>query len=194
MKLENIKEGAARYGMAALIAGAALFGAVGTAQTAYAATATTDCYITADDSKIVASAPTRIDVTVNADGTFNTPSPDAVKLTNGSIFGIHVADMTATEEGGFNLVEKSAFASTAEDDAIWMSLQPGSGTAVELGSAMTALPLTGTDWNLAKADASGTADEIGLTSEGAIANVTKDLSTSQQFASVNWTFEAGTNA
>ena len=152
--------------------------------------AQTGVYLQADDGKLVASVPTQIDVKVNGDGSFITPSADATKIQNGSIFGIHVANIQTTAMNDFTLVDDAAGA--LEDDAIEFNVTPDSGAAVSLADTTSGLDLSGTDWNLDKMG--GDHDAISLTTDGAINNITKDLSASQQFAQINWTFAAGPNA
>lgn len=156
---------------------------------AQAAEATTGIYLQADDAKIIASAPTRIDVAVNGDGSFVTPSADSLLIENGSVFAIHVSDMKATALNDFNFVTESEAASAASENNIWMTVQPGSGAASELADAQSGLALTDSAWAMTKAGSAG--DSVALTTEGGISNITKDLAASQQFGQIDWTFAAG---
>jgi hypothetical protein len=164
--------------------------------------AKTKVYIVADDTKILASAPSEIHVKINGDGTFITPDATAAKIVNKSIFGIRVSKITVSESNSFNIVNSSAQSSTT--DAINMTITPNSGTPIDLsdykngGKSITDT----TDWDIQKASAVTTGtdgtqtatDEIALTYAGSIANVTKDMGQEHEFAEISWTFAAGTIA
>lgn len=156
---------------------------------AHAAEATTGIYLQADDAKLIASAPTRIDVAVNGDGSFVTPSADSLLIENGSVFAIHVSDMKATALNDFNFVTQGEADSAASENNIWMTVQPGSGSASELADAQSGLALTDDAWAMTKVGSAG--DSVALTTEGGISNVTKELASSQQFGQIDWTFAAG---
>lgn len=197
MKLENvIPQGAARYAAGALLAASLLAGvAFAPATQAFAADtvdgqASTGVYLQADSTKLVASVPTQINVQVNGDGSFITPSSSATKIQNGSIFGIHVSKIQTTAMNDFNLVADAS--SADENNAIEFNVTPDSGTPVTLADTTSGLSTSGSDWNMDKQG--GSHDSIALTTDGSIKNVTKDLSSSQQFAQISWTFAAGNNA
>lgn len=194
MTFDTVKKSGARYAAAALIAAGLIAGAVAP-QAAFAAdavdgTASTAVYLQADDSKIVASAPTEIHAQVNADGSFVTPDASATQLENGSIFTIHVDKVSATAQGGFSLVADAA--SATADDAVDFQFQPGDGAAIEIADYLGGKDVAGSDWDMTKAGTAGAT--IDLTTEGHINNVTKDLGSEHQFATVAWTFGAGANA
>lgn len=195
MKLENvIPTGAARFAAGAAIAAALVAGVCAApAAQAFAADAVngqaqTGVYLQADNTKLIASVPTQINVQVNGDGSFITPSASATEIQNGSIFGIHVSKIQTTAMNDFALVDDAS--SADENDAIEFNVTPDSGTAITLANTVSGLSNLGLDWNMDKKD--GSHDSIALTTDGAINNVTKDLGSSQQFAQINWTFAAGT--
>lgn len=200
MAFQNIKQRASRYVMAGVIAGSLAlatmpgmaFAAANTVagETVNTGTDTTKVYLEADDGTLSVSAPTEIHVMVKADGSFITPSAASTQIKNASIFGVHVDKITAAAENGFALVTDAA--TTSSNDAVQYSVQPNSGTAVQIADYVGGNEVAGSDWDMTKAGTEG--DHLDLTTAGAINNVTKDLNADQQFATLTWTFQAGANA
>lgn len=195
--VSSIKQGAARYAAAGLIAAGLMLGAAAPAFALEASstpgamsdgssnTATTDVYLQANSDKLIVAAPTQINMVVQADGTLTGPSAAATQLVNGSVFGVHVKNIKATAENGFALEQTAA-----ANDSVSMNITPGSGTAVNLASCLDGgKTIAGSDWNLAKKDTPGAT--INLTTGGTMSHITKDLSANQQFGTINWTFAAG---
>lgn len=188
---QSIKQGAARYAAAALIAAGLMLGAAPTFALAspevgsIGTIASTDVYLQADSNKLIVSAPTQINMIVQADGTMTGPSPAATQIKNGSAFGVHVVNIKATAKGGFAL-EQTAAAS----DSVSMTITPGAGTAVNLASCLNGgKTVANSDWDLTKVGTDGST--IDLATKGTLSNITKDLSYNQQFGTINWTFAAG---
>lgn len=185
--MENTKRVSAANRVAALlVAGAiALSGTaiIGSATQADASTADTAVYVVADNDKIIASAPTRIDVAVNPDGTFECPDAASTLLENGSAFGIHVSEIGYAAEDGWNYAENA----TGADNEIGFYVQPGAGEDVYV--ADDAKTISSGDWNMAKDGDEGST--IGLECAGEIRNVTKDLASAQHVGTINWAFAAG---
>lgn len=192
--VSSIKQGAARYAVAGLIAGGLMLGAAPTFALAspevpeldlIGSHASTNVYLQANSNKLIVSAPTKINMIVQADGTMTGPSAAATQIKNGSAFGIHVSKIQTTAKNGF------ALESTAKaDDSASVTITPGAGTAVNLADTLSGKAITsGTDWNMAKVGATGA--DINLATVGKLSNITKDLAASQQFAQIDWTFAAG---
>lgn len=195
--VSSIKQGAARYAAAGLIAAGLMLGAAapafaleasstaGTMSDGSSNTATTDVYLQANSDKLIVAAPTQINMVVQADGTLTGPSAAATQLVNGSVFGVHVKNIKATAENGFALEQTAA-----ANDSVSMNITPGNGTAVNLASCLDGgKTIAGSDWNLTKKDTPGAT--INLTTGGTMSNITKDLSANQQFGTIDWTFAAG---
>lgn len=193
----SIKQGAARYAVAGLIAGGLMLGAAapafaldassvaGTMSNGTGNTASTDVYLQADTDKLIVAAPTQINMIVQADGTLTGPSAAATQLQNGSAFGVHVKNIKATAKNGFALEQTAA-----ANDSVSMNITPGSGTAVNLASCLDGgKTIAGSDWNLTKKGTDGAA--IDLATGGTMSNITKDLAANQQFGTIDWTFAAG---
>lgn len=145
--------------------------------------ASSAAFLMADSSKIVASVPTRIDFAVNGDGTLIGPSAEALKIKNESVFGIRVAKLKAEASNGFTFVADAS--KTGTDNAVELNIAPAGGTVVKASEITSALGNSDPAWSL---DRGGSVNvEMG----GAVANVTNDLSASQQFATINWTFAPG---
>ena len=195
----SIKQGAARYAVAGLIAGGLMLGAAvpafaldassvaGTMSNGTGNTASTDVYLQADTDKLIVAAPTQINMIVQADGTLTGPSAAATQLQNGSAFGVHVKNIKATAKNGFALEQTAA-----ANDSVSMTITPRTdkATAVNLASCLDGgLNVSDGNWTLTK---KGTeADTIHLFTGGTLSNITKDLSANQQFGTIDWTFAPG---
>lgn len=185
-----------RTAAAALLGTALIAGAVfaGVPDYAYANTqtvggkASTDVYLATDDSKIIASVPTQINMAVSADGALTGPNAETTQIINGSIFGIHVSNIAVAEENNFSIVSDTS--SATANDSLQVALTPNKGTTLQFAELISGKEITTTDWNLAKKDATGST--INLSTSGSLVNITKDLSTSQKFATISWTFAPGT--
>lgn len=200
MTWESVKNRASRYVIGAVIAGSLAIAAVpGMAfagegsvknQDVTGNTATTATYLQADSDSLNVSAPSEIHVKVKADGSFITPKVEATQIQNKSTFGIHVSKLTSATANSFTFAADASKATT--DNAVQYSIQPGSGTAVQISDCTKGKALTTTDWNMTKTGDTGA--NLNLTTAGAINNITKDLANDQQFATLTWTFAPGSNA
>ena len=195
--VSSIKQGAARYAAAGLIAAGLMMGAAapafalspsttaGSLSDGSGNTASTAVYLQADTDKLIVKAPTKINMIVQADGTLTGPSAAATQLENGSTFGVHVKNIKATAKNSFAL-EQTAKA----NDSVSLNITPGAGTAVNAANCLnTGLNVTTSDWNLNKKGTAG--NTIDLATGGTLSNITKDLAANQQFAQIDWTFAAG---
>lgn len=139
--------------------------------------ATTSINIKADAKKIVASAPTQIALSVDGVGNIIAPEASSVRLENGSIYGIHVSNITAEERNGFNL--------DTGNDLVNLNIKPNNGAVVNMGDCLNGKTITTSDWNMTKDS------DIQLTITGTASNITKDLSQAAEFGSISWTFTPG---
>lgn len=149
--------------------------------------ASTAVYLTADSSKIIASVPTQVNFLVNGDGTLIAPSDDALAVQNGSVFGIRVAQLRTETNNNFVYCDNAK--TTPKENGVELNIAPKGGTAIGAATATGGVKLTDAAWSMDRTG--GTKSSVGVTMTGAVANVTKDLSQNQQFATVNWTFAAG---
>jgi hypothetical protein len=145
--------------------------------------ADTKMYLQADGSKLIVSVPTQVHVKVTGDGSFITPTADAAAIKNGSIFRIHLADVTASSVGSFSF-------DPDDENGISYTLTPS------LASASAISDINGKSiaqgWNIAKKDdSSDVFGSLGVQHSGSINNVTIDLGADQQFGTLNWVFSAG---
>lgn len=200
--ISSIKQGAARYAAAGLIAAGLMMGAA--AAPAFAATnaypdvdngtmpttatgntVSTAVYLQADSDKLLVKAPTQINMLVQADGTLTGPSADATTIENGSVFGIHVSNIKTEGVSGFALDNQ-----TSKSGNVDLNITPNGKTAVNAGSCLSGKAITaGTDWNMAKTGTDGATIKLGTS--GSVSNITTDLAKGQQFGTINWTFAAG---
>lgn len=150
--------------------------------------ATTSIYLKADNTKIVASAPTRIDVAVAGDGSFTTPSAASTLISNGSIFSIRVSNIEVSMSDPFQAVAGTDFETTKLPGAIKFAITPGSGNSFDFANAAKpgGVAVNDSSWNM---PVNG---NLALSTAGALKNNTADISASKQFADIRWTFAAGT--
>ena len=125
--------------------------------------------------------PTVIPFAAKADGTLVGPSAEATKITNKSVFPIHVTGMSASTEGtNWKLV---ADASKSGD---------ANALSFELNGVSAAHPInlsTNTSWDMGYAGSA--TDSVAVASTGKVANVNLNLSSAQKAATVTWTLAAG---
>ncbi len=145
--------------------------------------ASSKVFLMADTAKIVASVPTQINFMVNGDGTLVAPSQDALAIQNKSVFGIRVDTLKATPMNDFQFVADAS--NTGAENAVQLDIAPKDGTVTKAAYATANYPLKDPAWSI---DRNGS---VSVTMSGAVANVTKDLSSNQQFATINWSFAAG---
>lgn len=178
--------------LACVLATAAALAALPSPASAAGTEASTNVYLEADSTKLVVSAPTRLDFAVLGDGTFACPTASAVQLQNGSVFAVRLSGISIEAKGGFSLVDQEAFPTTSQNDALYYTLALGSGSARQAAACLGGLPITTPDGNLTKEGTPGAS--IGVATAGAIKNVTKDLAQAHEHSQITWTFEAGSNA
>lgn len=125
--------------------------------------------------------PTVIPFAAKADGTLVGPSAEATKITNKSVFPIHVTGMSASTEGtNWKLVADASKSSDAN------------ALSFELNGVSAAHPdnLSGkASWDMGYAGSA--TDSVAVASTGRVANVNLNLSSAQKAATVTWTLAAG---
>lgn len=132
------------------------------------------------DDQLAFSVPTQIAFAAKADGTLVGPSKEATKITNKSVFGIHVTNMAVAEQSPWKLVGDAS--ASAETNAFSISLNNvAAASSVDLSD--------NTAWNMTYAGSAG--DSVELESAGKIANVDVDLASAQKVATITWTLAAG---
>ncbi len=145
--------------------------------------------IAAGNDQLNVAVPAKVVVAVKGDGTLLAPAASSVKIENNSVMGVHVSEIEAQAQSGFNLMQTSAVAGAASSTAnnVGLTVQPGSGTAIELADyATSTAPATAADWSVAQQK------DIELTLAGSMSNIDKSLSdTAIDMLSVTWTVAAG---
>lgn len=136
------------------------------------------------NTQITWTVPTEIPFAAQADGTLVGPSADALKITNGSVFPIHVTNVAAMQASPFNLVTDVSQGSDA--NAVSFTMKTGS-TTVDAATGMDTSKIA--DYNMGYAK-SGT-DTIALETAGKLARANVDLTTAQQAATVTFTAAPG---
>lgn len=134
------------------------------------------------EDQLAFTVPTEIPFAAKADGTLVGPTANKTQIVNKSVFPIHVTSMDVSNgTTDWKLVTE---ASSKATDANQLSFK------LNGISAATHADLTeDVRWNMGY---SGSATgSIDISSEGKVANVTKDLSTAQKAATITWTLAAG---
>ena len=172
--------------------GLALATTLGAAAPALAATSgTTQVTLEASDDQLEVTVPTTIPMVVNADGTLTGPSEEALRIVNGSNFGIHVETVTAAAESPFTLVADASVADEA--NAVDMQVTAGTDT-IDLAGAASGTATTGANWDMTYASDDAETDQVQLSVAGDAANLEQDISSAQKVATITWAIEAGANA
>ena len=176
----NIKSGAAK-GLMAAVALATVIGAPASAMAAEGPTTkSTPVTLVGDSSNLTVTVPTVIPFVMTADGVL-TSSADAMKIVNGSNFGINVSDVAVEAQDPFTIVADASVSDA--DNAV--DFQFG----VEDAKIDAATPsVKAGKYNMGPA---GAANALTIVAEGNAKNVKADLSDAQQVASITWTFAAG---
>lgn len=178
----TLKTKAVCAGMAIMLGASAIAPVAAMAADTTDGTATTQAYIKADSSKVLASAPTEIHLAVDSDGTLIVPDAASTTLENKSTYAIHVSDITSKELNSFNL--------DTGNDLVSLDVQANAtGDAVNMGDCLSGKAVSGTQWNMSKK--SGATSTIPLTLSGSMSNITKDLAQEANFGSISWTFAPG---
>jgi hypothetical protein len=199
--------GAKKQAVAALLSAAAVAATAAAPTMALASTsatmgavtgssADTKLYLVSDDSKITVQAPTEVHVAVQADGTLITPTN--ATITNTSIYAVHVDALKVASQGTFAMKEGAAGTNTENLVTMTVATDKGSSSAHALASyvneSAVAFDSSDADWDMTKADAASTNDTLALTFAGSIKNITANLGTEAQFATLTWVFAAGANS
>ena len=175
--------------LAAVACGLALVGTVAAPVAALADTTTngttgsTRVEVVATDAgnQITFSVPTVIPFHASADGTLEGPSADSTKITNLSVFPIHVTNMAVAAEHDWNLVP-DANQSSADNSLSFNVHGVTAAASTDLASDI--------NWNMSHKD-DGAKASIALATSGAVSHVKKDISTSTKIATITWTLAAG---
>ena len=140
--------------------------------------------------KIDFMAPTKINLTINEDGTFNVPTADTTYIQNKSIIDLYVLDVTvANTEGTGELlthgqVQWKSGSEPTDKNSFWVQMTPTNGsetkpdTAYELGSAglkTLYTPTTAECWKLNQASAGQEGGKVTMTLSGQLINLTDGL-------------------
>ena len=148
---------------------------------------TTTVTLTAADTQMKFTVPTVIAFAANADGSLQGPSADSVKITNQSVYPIHVTKVSAAEQAPFNLV--SDVSGGTDANAVSFTMKTGA-TTVDAAAGKDTSAVA--DFDLGYAG-SGT-DSISFETAGKLARANADLSKAQQIATVSWTLAPGVAA
>jgi hypothetical protein len=144
-------------------------------------TASTLVYLQADDSKIIASVPTKVALGVKGDGEFIPPT-SGFTVENGSQFGIYVSNV--------KLALTDSFTSDSKNK-VTLNLTPGSASsATQLTVGDSGNTTSGSVWNISKKNGE-TNGSLTITPSGKLENISSDLSSETQFGTLTWTFKAG---
>ena len=176
------------------IAAPALLGAVpafaeGTTTIENADSGTTKVTVETSNEYLAFSVPTIIPFVAQADGELIGPSASATKITNLSVFGIHVTKATVDFDSSWTGVA-DASRSTAEDA---ISFQFGA----EGTELLDAYDAGDDDVSASKSYNMGYAgsdsDSIAIETEGCISQVTNNLvaGVADEVATITWTISAG---
>lgn len=148
---------------------------------------TTKVTLTATDSQMKFTVPTVIAFAANADGSLQAPSAASVKITNQSVYPIHVTKVSAAEQAPFNLV--SDVTKGADANAVSFTMKTGT-TTVDAAAGKDTAAIA--DFDLGYAGSGK--DSISFETAGKLARANADLSKAQQIATVSWTLAPGAAA
>ncbi len=139
--------------------------------------------------------PSSINYVVNADGSLIGPSGDITFFGNSSSFPIHVSSVKTSALNDWSFVEDISTVGSATN-CVELNLGPdATGTQVNsLNVAEFESKVAGTD-NIpsekAAAWSMGVNGKVGLASQGSVANVSQDITSSTRFGTVQWFVRAG---
>ena len=185
-KKGKLVAGVAAMSLAACCMAAPAF-AAGNASETTGTSNTTKVTLTATDSQMKFTVPTVIAFAANADGSLQGPSADTVKITNQSVYPIHVTNVAASGNAPFKLV--SDVAAGTDANAVSFTMKTGSTTVDAAAGKNTA---AAADFNLGYAGSDK--DSISFETAGKLARANADLSKAQQIATVSWTLAPGAAA
>jgi hypothetical protein len=134
-------------------------------------TATSNVYLFADQSKLTASVPTNIYIMVNSGGSLTCPT---VTLKNTSLFSIKVSSITGTLKNSYSFT-------SGANDLLTLTLTPATGSAITLTAAAQTPTTT---WTIANSGSNA------VTLSGTLANITKNLGSASNAATISWVFAA----
>lgn len=142
----------------------------------------------ASDTQLAFKVPTIIPFSAMADGELVGPSADATRITNLSVFGIHVTGATVEASGAWTLVTDAAYSDT--ENSIDFQFGPDD-ALLDAADTFDDDVSTITAFNMTYCGSAG--DYIAVASQGDVANVTIDLEPDEPdtVANITWTLAAG---
>lgn len=168
--------------------------AIGVAGTLLAPTAafaanTTEVTVEANTANIEVEVPTVIPFLVEPDGSLSTAPEATFTITNKSQFDVHVTGMQVKAKNGWNISETASL--SPNDNSIDFEIGPeGNGvSAFEASQGAGADLSPDAAWNMGY-EGSGS-ESINLDCSGNVSNVTKNLQTANEVATITWTVAAG---
>ena len=135
--------------------------------------------------------PTVIPFAASADGVLVGPSKEATRITNKSVFGIHVTKAAVKAEGAWNIVADAAKAPAQTKNAI--DFQFGPTRQVDAASALSSAD-TSSDAGFNMGYAGSGRESVAIDTAGDVAHVEADLSKENGVATITWTVAPGAAA
>lgn len=179
------------------------------AQTGNGTTNLTMQYIDTDEhhtsgDNLSFTVPSALNYVVDASGALTGPqatlgaSPTAA-IDNQSDFQIHVSSVDVDAVSGWNIVTDEAFAAASGANTVQLNIGP-TGNQIDAADYLTNWEQGTHDntfqgsWNMAADGAASNADQVALDSSGQAKNITQNLTSAQQFGTINWYVKAGPSA
>ena len=140
------------------------------------------------DENLAFSVPTIIPFVAEADGELVGPSADATRITNLSVFGIHVTSATVEFEESWVGVSDATM--VAYDNAVDFQFGP-EGALTDAADATDDDVSASTSYNMTYAGTEG--DHLCIATTGDVAQVTNNLVAGEaaELATITWTVSAG---
>ena len=153
---------------------------------------TTQVTVVADPSQTLKfEVPTVIPFAAGPDGVLVGPSKEATRITNKSVFGIHVTKAAVKAEGAWNIVADAAKAPAQTKNAI--DFQFGPTRQVDAASALSSAD-TSSDAGFNMGYAGSGRESVAIDTAGDVAHVEADLSKENGDATITWTVAPGAAA
>lgn len=135
--------------------------------------------------------PMVIPFAASADGVLVGPSKEVAKITNKSVFGIHVTEVGVEAKGAWNVVADAAKAPGQTKNAI--DFQFGPARQVDAASALIPAD-TSSDMGFNMGYAGSGTESVEIDTAGNVAHVAADLSKETSVATIVWTVAPGAAA
>lgn len=150
-------------------------------------TGPTKVTVEADEGSLLKyEVPTVIPFSAAENGALTGPSPEACRIINHSVFGIHVTHVQVANETEWTLCSDASEGS-AENS---MDFQFGPNAQIDAYAALDGVDVSA-DSSFDLGYAGSATDSVGLASQGDIARVTMDLSAPVPTATIAWTIAPG---